>query len=476
MPTFASKNRGRSIRVALRLSCVLGLLAGLVAGPATVSRAASQTHTIEVHSNVFVADRIFIAPGDVVRWKAFEAGHTVTADDGRFDFYPHRTLKPGEEILLPFAGEETIAFHCRIHGGQGMRGVIVVGAGSPAPAPVPTRPREERRVPTALFPTITDALDGIPEGSLVRVAPGVYNESVMIRTAGVTVAGDGPGVVLDGRRQLASGVVLGAGNVTAANLTVRDFTEEGVAVRVARAAVVRDVVASDDGQYGMIVSDSQGALLEGGGSSGASVAGVAISGCSACGVVVQRMNVTGNLFGVLVDNAGGSVIRQNILSRNGTGIVARTVAFLPGAPQTGAHIYDNDVQGSGASKPEFAPTEFSVRSGIWIAGGFDDVVESNRISGGDYGVLVSSFGVPSMRDRIVKNVVSASTQADLGWDGTGSGVCFSGNTSGGTAAPSSSPPRVQTIYSCESAAVAGVPNPLVIADLARYAVDGAAAR
>jgi nitrous oxidase accessory protein NosD len=178
-------------------------------------------------------------------------------------------------------------------------------------------------------------------------------------------------------------------------------------------------------------------------------------------------------FGVLVDNAGGTEVRRNVVGSNGTGIAVRSLAIAPALPRGGVLVADNDVTDNRRVNVGGAPTEFAVRSGVWLAAAVPgDVVEGNRISGHDYGVLVTSFGLPSTGARVTGNQIWGSSGADIAWDGVGIGVCFQDNVGAGGGAPTSRPPMAETIYSCANPVTAGVPEPRVLADLAVYAAGG----
>lgn len=66
---------------------------------------------------------------------------------------------------------------------------------------------------------------------LVLVSPGVYRETVRLRTPGVVLRGtDRNGVIIDGEVRRANGIVVTAPRVAVENLTVRDHTLNGVLV------------------------------------------------------------------------------------------------------------------------------------------------------------------------------------------------------------------------------------------------------
>jgi len=466
--------RIRRVRSLIALASACAAMAVVAARVTPPAAAAPQTHPVEIRSNFFTPRVINISPGDTVTWTAIDNGHTVEADDGRFNFFPQRFLNRNEQVSFTFLTEETVRYHCRVHGaagGGGMSGSIVVGAGSPEPTPTATPTVLEHRFVPSEYPTVTSALDGITPGGVVHLAPGVYREAVAVRTPGVSIRGDGApeDVIVDGQGTRRTGVLLAASGALVSNLTVTGHLAEGVAVRGVAGARVTDVVARGNGGYGVLVADAGGVTVTRVRASGHRIAGIAVQGCDECDTIVQDAEADANLFGVLIDDAGSVVVRRSWLHGNGTGIAARSIATADGIVQRGVHIVGNDITGNTAAIPAGSATEFAVRSGVWLAGSWFAVVEQNRLEGHDYGVLVTAFAGPTLDGRIAGNEVDGSAVADLAWDGIGSGVCFEDNARPGGGEPSARPPLAQTIYACDGARGPGVPEPRVIADLVRYA-------
>ena len=114
--------------------------------------------------------------------------------------------------------------------------------------------------------------------------------------------------------------------------------------------------------------------------------------------------------------------------------------------------------------------ELPVGAGIWVQGGWHDVIENNTVTGSHYGVVVTGSTMPTYGGRVSGNQL-ANNAVDLGWDGLGSGLCFSSNQPlTEEKQVVSEPAQIEDVYSCQSAATVGVPYPKVTADLAAYAV------
>lgn len=471
---MAGVSANRSAMTRVRIAACLALLV-VFSGRAAVSPARAQAleHTVGVHSNFYDPRVIYIAPGDTVVWNAIAGGHTVTADDGRFDFFPTRTLDRGSSVRWTFVAEETVAYHCRVHGatgGRGMSGLVVVGSGGPAPTPSPSQPPSPPRVVPSDYPSIGAALDGVPPGSVVAVRPGVYNESVTVSVPGVTIRGLGAGpdeVVLDGASQLTTGVRAVADGVRVDNLTVRRYRDTGIAVQGSVGFRIARVVADGNGTSGVSVTSARGGTIEDSTLSGSRLAGLFIRQCPDCDVRAERLAARASLYGIYVSNAGGVVVRDSDVAANGSGIVLRSSAGSPNLPQQGVHVYGNRITGNDALVPPAPSGEFAVAAGVWLAGGVQDVVESNVVTGQDHGVLVA--GGVAAQDVVRDNVVSGNRRADLAWDGLGADTCFSANRTAEGREPRAWPELAQTIYSCSLPLTVGIPEYRALADLAMYA-------
>ena len=101
-----------------------------------------------------------IQTGDSVTWRICEGGHTVTADDGRFDS-GNTALTAGQTFTIAFPTAGTFDYYCRIHGspnGVNMAGtVIVVGAPTVTTGPAATTTTRPATTTTAAPATTTTA-------------------------------------------------------------------------------------------------------------------------------------------------------------------------------------------------------------------------------------------------------------------------------------------------------------------------------
>jgi plastocyanin len=374
--------------------------------------AVAEDKVVQVFNNSFSPQRVFVEPGETVTWEMVGSFHTITADDGSFDFPGGANqLHEGERVSHTFPDEGVFYYFCNIHGRKGaypsgMSGAVYVGV--PLDQPI----GEVRHVP-AQYPTIGSALAGVPPGSTVAVAPGSYNEAIHVTSRDVTIQGEGEAatdVVFDGHGTPTPGIAVDGSGVTLRHLSVRGYTGDGVLVGTGstQRGYVMDLVIQDvdvDGAtVGLNIVAGSSAVSDSH-VTRASGAGIAIRGCGPCGAVLERNRVEDSGVGILIASANGVAVRSSELHRNGTGV-------------------------SLADSQAIDVTDLSV-------------------IGGTTAVAVSASTLPSVNVHVFRNVVSGYTGPALSWDLVGARVCFSGNVDSATAAgPSSSPPLLQTLSPC----------------------------
>jgi plastocyanin/nitrous oxidase accessory protein NosD len=439
--------------------CVLATFS--IAAPAAH---AATTHHVRVQDNGFHPRVLAIEPGDTVTWTAMETQHTVTADDGRFDFHPGRTLNQGEQVPWRFDAVEEVRYYCRIHGGPGgvgMSGLIRVG--TPPPPPIPDEPVVV--VPDDIA-SLRDVAVGAAPGTRVLVRPGVYPESVVVTVPGLEIQGLGgdPGaVVIDGDDTRGVGITVAAAGVRLANLSVTRHRRSGILIHDVAGTSVADTVLRANGLYGIEATGISGLAVRSVHATGHGIAGIGLRDCGACGTRVDGARLHHNAAAVAAAAATGLVVRDSTIHDNALGIVLRDVS---GAQVTGNSLADNAATDVWVASV-FSNSEPATGAGVWLHGGRDNTVSANAISGHTYNVAVTGAAVGH---RVTNNTVAAAQHADLGVDAVAAGLCVRGNRSAAGADPTSDPPQVQTLYDCARPATAGVPYPPVTANLAFHAL------
>lgn len=305
------------------------------------------------------------------------------------------------------------------------------GTTDPAPSVV--------TVPTDVA-TITEAVALVAEGGLVLVEPGVYTESVVISTDGITLRGlDRNEVIIDGEGLRPEGIVVIADGVRVENLTVRSHTFNGVLVTglhdggEAQAHgldgyetldpekfppidgfSISHVTSYNNGLYGIYAFDSEHGSITDSYASGSADSGFYVGQCEDCDIVVRGNTAENNAVGFENANASDSVyIVGNRWSNNRVGMTLLSnyqEAFVPQRSNTvvGNLIADN----TSATSPSQADGAFGV--GLGISGGQSNRLERNTIAGNPHaGVLISGTEDLSARDNSFSGTVFADNGVDL---------------------------------------------------------------
>jgi hypothetical protein len=342
-------------------------------------------------------------------------------------------------------------------------GAPVAGAAS---APVPDA---DIRVPEDA-PTLQAAIAQAEPGDTILLARGTYPGGNVIPTAkhDITIRGaDRNEVVLDGDDRRRDGILVRADGVSILNLSAHSFRRNAFYFLGADRYHAAYVTAWNVEGYGIYAEDSERGVLDHDYISGAADAAYYVGECRPCDALVTDVVATLSAVGYSGTNASDVVIRDSVFDRNGVGIIPNTYANEALPPQARTTIVRNTVTASGRARvPIRTALAGFVGIGIALAGGNDNVVRSNRVTGSErYGVAVfptaryvsfnPSIPEPGPRwrprgNRTVRNVVAGSGRADLALStGSGRRNCFSGNT-----ARTTQPPDLETV-SCSGAPARG---------------------
>lgn len=439
------------------------LLAMVLAAPTLAAdHDPPEAASVLVQANMFEPEEVEVAREGTVTWQVAEDGHTIVADDGRFEFRGEGGGGVPAGSTREFTvgtDDEVIRYHCTIHGGpggQGMSGVIVVGHPE---APVADTPVV--RVPEDVG-SIAEAVATVPAWGRVEVAPGVYRveDPVLVEREGITVTGTGTDpwdvYITYGRDLPDSAFALVGSHQTLANLTVGPMRNVGVVVRGADAASLASVVIDGRGSVtdGVRVEDTTGTSVLDSRIRDVRRGGVRIEPCPACGVRIARTEVTGSLAGVLATGARGVQVTDSRLRGNAVGIVARSAAERSSTVTVRDSVIDDNDRRDVLPDPTDLDRRLAVGAGVWLAGVTDSVIEGNTIGGHGYGIVLAGGAATSTTVR--GNTIDRSADADLAWNGLGGDVCFEDNGADVT----SEPPDAQSLYPCDRPTV-GVAYPVV---------------
>ncbi|MEV6716459.1 right-handed parallel beta-helix repeat-containing protein [Lentzea sp. NPDC051208] len=282
--------------------------------------------------------------------------------------------------------------------------LLVAGCSSAQPGLGP-----EINVPAQLS-TIQDAVDVAQEGATILVSPGVYEESVQVRTKGLTIRGASRGsVIIDGETERANGIVVAAADVSVQNLTVRNHTSDGVLISEQRGFRVSYVTASNNAQFGVHALNSQHGVIEQSYASGSADSGFSVSRCKPCDVVVRGNVAERNAVGYQGTNASGRMfVLGNRFSGNRVGMTS-AAERQEDVVLVGNLVSDNDETFS----PEQADGAFGL--GMSLLASTKNLVSRNLITGNPGTGLVLSRGQDPAPTDLAGNVIAGNGQ-DVRYD------------------------------------------------------------
>ena len=347
-----------------------------------------------------------------------------------------------------------------------------------AGAASPSSTGSEIRVPEDA-PTLQAAVAASSPGDTIVVAAGTYSGGVVVPAAkhDITIRGvDRNAVVLDGEDRRKDAIVVHADGVAILNLSAHNFQRNGFYWEGADRFRAAYLTVWNVSEYGIYVEDGEHGVVEHTYVSGAARAAYYVGECRPCDALLRDVVAKLSAVGYSGTNATGVVIRDSVWDRNGAGLVPNTYANEALPPQARAIIVGNRVTNSGrAAVPIRTALAGFIGIGIAIAGGNDNSVADNRVTGSQrFGVavfptarFVDFSGGPEpgppwrpRGNRVFRNLVAGSGRADLALaEGSGSRNCFTRNR-----AERSSPRGLQT-PTCARASSTG--DAAVAAELTR---------
>jgi plastocyanin len=378
--------------------------------------------------------------------------HNAVAVDGSFSTVDVAggDTPSGEAVRIPVGGEpRAVRFYCTLHGtadGAGMAGALVVG--DVAPEDVDAATGVERMEPVAEasgrtlrvpddHATIQAAVDATEPGDLVLVAPGVYRESVQVRTPSITIRGtDRNEVILDGGFAHANGIaVYEADGVAVENMTARHYSLNGFYWTGVRGFRGTYLTAYNNADYGVYAFDATDGVFAHSHASGHPDAGFYVGQCEPCRTVLYDVVAERNALGYSGTNAGGELyLVSSVWRDNRGGIFPNSLDSELNPPQRQATIVANLVVDNNSREAVAKPFGHLAQGvGIAVGGGVGNVVASNVVVDHEaVGIAVSplpdrSFWL-AVGNEVRDNTVAGSRLADLALLGPSGGRnCFAAN-------------------------------------------------
>src|SRR4051794_980080 len=305
--------------------------------------------------------------------------------------------------------------------------------------------------------TLRQAIATAQAGDAIVLGKGTYDGGIVVPPDkhDLLIRGiDRNAVVFDGRDISPVAIEVHADRVALENLAAHNFKGNGFEWEGVDGFSGRYLSVWNVELYGMYATTSRNGILEHDLVSGAADAGFYIGECQPCDTVVRDVVARYSAVGYSGTNAGGNlVVRDSTWERNGTGILPNsyTGQAIP-PPERATLITGNTIRDSGSVPvPAHSPLAGFVGLGIGVAGGSDNTITANTVTGSaNYGIALfptlqqdGSAFAPS-GNVVRNNDVTGSGLGDLAVaSGSGAGNCFAANTFG-----SSLPGSIENVLGC----------------------------
>ena len=454
------RNKSHKILIFIGLSILISFCGSQEAsGP--------EIQIVKVVDDEFSPKVLRVPVGSTVIWESGGANdHNVIASDGSWqavssDYFEYGIITKGDQFEHTFTEAGVYEYYCPFHGtnNKGMVGIIIVGDADYVPPP------EEVNITLSTdvlevgkgsqYDTIQSAVDAAKAGDLVLINSGVYNESVTITTPYLTIRGkDRNGVIIDGEFMRENGIqIYETDGVSVENLSVRNFSLNGVYWNSSKGYKASYVSAYNNGDYGVYAFNSTDGVFEKIYASGHPDSGIYIGQCYPCNALIYDSVVEGNALGYSGTNAGGHLyIYNNIWRDNMSGIIPNTLDSELNPPGKETTIVGNLVVDN--NNYEAPANRFGLVAkgmGIVMPGRVGDIVEKNIVVNHDkYGLVASPMLDVnlyfSQHVQVKNNIILDSGYTDLALAGPwGPGNCYEGNIY-----QTSTPPLLEQLHDCES--------------------------
>lgn len=178
--------------------------------------------------------------------------------------------------------------------------------------------------------SIQSAVKNAPPGTVIRLMPGTYHETVYIdkddiRIIGVIEGGRRP--VLDGEKRLNDAILYSGNNFVVENLEIRNYKGNGVMGQAGNNFEIRNNVIAQSGVYGIFPQLGQNGIVERNVVSG--IADAAIYVGMSDNVHVVNNEVFDSVAGIEVENCRHVIVEHNHVHDNAGGLLAFVTPGLP---------------------------------------------------------------------------------------------------------------------------------------------------
>jgi parallel beta-helix repeat protein len=232
--------------------------------------------------------------------------------------------------------------------------------------------------------SIQAAVKAAPPGTIIRVLPGTYHETVYIDKDDIRIIGvieAGRRALLDGRKKLNDAILYSGNNFVVENLEIRNYKGNGVMGQAGNNFEIRNNVIADAGVYGIFPQLGQNGIVEHNVVSGIADAAIYIG--MSDNIHVAHNDVFDSVAGIEIENSRHCIVENNYVHNNSGGLLAFVTPGLPIKTTIDVILRNNFVVGN--NHPNFGAPGSTVAgipagTGILVMAADDVVIEGNVIS------------------------------------------------------------------------------------------------
>lgn len=232
--------------------------------------------------------------------------------------------------------------------------------------------------------SIQAAVRAAPKGTVIRVMPGTYHETVYVDKDDIRIIGvieQGRRAVLDGEKKLNDAILYSGNNFVAENLEIRNYKGNGIMGQAGNNFEIRNNVISESGVYGIFPQLGQNGIVEHNVVSGIADAAIYIG--MSDNILVAYNDVFGSVAGIEIENSRQAIVEHNYVHDNAGGLLAFVTPGLPIKTTQDVIFRHNFVVGNNHvnfGAPGSTVSGIPAGTGVLVMAADDVVIEGNVIS------------------------------------------------------------------------------------------------
>ncbi len=232
--------------------------------------------------------------------------------------------------------------------------------------------------------SIQAAVKAAPKGTIIRVMPGTYHETVYVDKDDIRIIGvidKGRRAVLDGEKKLNDAILYSGNNFVAENLEIRNYKGNGIMGQAGNNFEIRNNVIVDSGVYGIFPQLGQNGIVEHNVVS--KIADAAIYIGMSDNILVAHNDVFDSVAGIEIENSRHAIVEHNYVHNNSGGLLAFVTPGLPIKTTIDVIFRNNFVVGNNHKNfgaPGSTVSGIPAGTGILVMAADDVVIEGNVIS------------------------------------------------------------------------------------------------